>query len=105
MWRTAFPDLRIIVDEEIVQENVVVHRVSARGTHLGELRHSALGVIAPTGASVEWDHIHIFHLSNGRIISHWGTRNDVRMLQQIGVLTAPDNAWSERTPQSATGLG
>jgi hypothetical protein len=30
MWRTAFPDLRITVDEEIVHGDAVVHRVTAR---------------------------------------------------------------------------
>jgi predicted ester cyclase len=101
MWRTAFPDLHITVDEEIVHEDVVVHRVTARATHLGELRHSGLGVLAPTGRPVEWEHIHIFHLAGGQIISHWGMRNDVRMLQQIGVITAPEKAWSDHLPQAS----
>ena len=35
-WRTAFPDLNIEVQEEIACGDAVVHRVMARGTHLGE---------------------------------------------------------------------
>ena len=35
-WRTAFPDLRFEILEEIVHGDKVVHRVMLRGTHLGE---------------------------------------------------------------------
>ena len=35
-WRTAFPDLQMEVEEEIACGDTVVHRVTARGTHLGE---------------------------------------------------------------------
>jgi predicted ester cyclase len=103
VWRTAFPDVRIAIDEEILDGTAVVHRVTARGTHLGELRHPGLGVIPATGRQAEWDQIHIFHVVNGKIVSHWGTRNDVRMLQQIGMLTAPGGAWWEHTAGQRTG--
>jgi len=96
VWRTAFPDVRITVDEEILSGTAVVHRVTARGTHSGELRHPALGVIPPTARPVEWDQIHIFHVVAGKIASHWGTRNDIRMLQQIGALTTQGQAWWEQ---------
>ena len=35
-WRTAFPDLRYELQEEIILGDKVVHRVLLRGTHLGE---------------------------------------------------------------------
>ena len=35
-WRTAFPDLRYEIQEEIVHGDKVVLRVMLRGTHLGE---------------------------------------------------------------------
>jgi predicted ester cyclase len=89
-WRTAFPNLQITVLEEIVQGDAVVQRVTARGTHLGELRHPGIGVIPPTGRSFEgWDQIHIWHVTDGRISDHWATRDDLKLLQQLGVVGTP----------------
>src|SRR6188474_2519345 len=38
VWRTAFPDLSVEIQEEIVHEDKVVHRVLMRGTHPGEFQ-------------------------------------------------------------------
>jgi predicted ester cyclase len=87
MWRTAFPDLHVTIEDEIVHGDAVVHRVTARGTHLGELRQPTIGVVPATGRAVDgWDHIHIWRLRGGRIVEHWGCRNDVKMLQQLGAV-------------------
>jgi predicted ester cyclase len=90
MWRTAFPDVRFPVEDEIVHGDKVVQRVRMRGTHLGELRHPSIGTIPATGRSFDVDQIHIWRVVGGRIAEHWGTRNDLKMLQQLGVAPAPD---------------
>ena len=87
MWRTAFPDWHMTIDDEIVHDDVVVHRVTVTGTHSGELRHPLIGVVPPTGRRVEgWDQMHIWRIRDGRLAEHWGTRNDLKMLQQLGVV-------------------
>ena len=63
-WRTAFPDLRYEIQEEIVHGDKVVHRVMLRGTHLGEFPPGVgpariMGAMPPTGRSFEADQIHI----------------------------------------------
>ena len=89
MWRTAFPDWHTTVDDEVVTEDTVVHRVTISGTHAGELRHPLIGTVPATGRRVTgWDQIHIWRIRNGRLAEHWGTRNDLKMLQQLGLVSA-----------------
>jgi ketosteroid isomerase-like protein len=90
-WRTAFPDLHMEVQEEIVCGDAVVHRIMARGTHLGEFPPGigpgrVLDAMPPTGRSFEADQIHVHHVTGGRITGHAATRNDLLMLSQLGLL-------------------
>jgi steroid delta-isomerase-like uncharacterized protein len=90
-WRTAFPDLHIEVQEEIARGDTVVHRVMARGTHLGEFPPGigpgrVLDAMPPSGRSFEADQIHIHRVRDGKITGHAATRNDLLMLSQLGLL-------------------
>ena len=90
-WRTAFPDLQMEVEEEIACGDTVVHRVTARGTHLGEFPPGigpgrVLDAMAPTGRSFEADQMHIHRVRGGKITEHAGTRNDLLMPSQLGLL-------------------
>ena len=74
-WRTAFPDLNIEVQEEIACGDAVVHRVMARGTHLGEFAPGIgpgriLDAMPPTGRSFEADQIHVHRVRGGTITGH-----------------------------------
>jgi len=48
--KTAFPDLRVTVEDLIAEGDQVAARVSVRGTHKGVL----LGRLAATGRSATW---------------------------------------------------
>jgi C-1 hydroxylase len=90
-WRTAFPDLQMEIQEEIACGDAVVHRVMARGTHLGEFPPGigpgrVLDALPPTGRSFEVDQIHIHQVRGGKITGHAATRNDLLMLSQLGLL-------------------
>ena len=110
-WRTAFPDLHIQVQEEIACGDAVVHRVLARGTHLGEFPPGIgpgriLGAMPPTGRSFEADQIHIHQVGGGKITEHAASRNDLLMLSQLGLLPGvkpvSEAAWrAQVTPGSA----
>ena len=95
LWRAAFPDLNYTVEDTVVEDEKVVARVTVTGTHTGEFRHPAMGVFAPTGKSFSVDQTHVFRRAGGRIIEHWATRNDLALLQQLGVILSPESA---RTP-------
>jgi predicted ester cyclase len=90
-WRTAFPDLHMEIQEEIARDDAVVHRVMARGTHLGEFPPGigpgrVLDAMPPTGRSFQADQVHIHHVHGGKISGHAATRNDLLMLSQLGLL-------------------
>ena len=90
-WRTAFPDLRYEIQEEIVHGDKVVHRVMLRGTHLGEFPPGVgpariMGAMPPTGRSFEADQIHITRVAGGKIVEHAASRNNLLMLSQLGLL-------------------
>lgn len=91
-WRCGAPrslTFRFEIEEEIVRGDAVVHRVTCSGTHLGRFEHPAVGVLEPTGRAFAVDQIHISRVRDGRIVTHWGTRNDLAMLQQLGAVVAP----------------
>ena len=91
-WRTAFPDLRYEIQEEIVHGDKVVHRVMLRGTHLGEFQQGVgpgriMGAMPPTGRSFEADQIHIWRVEGGKIVEHSASRNDLLLLNQLGLVS------------------
>ena len=91
-WRTAFPDLQIQVQKEIACGDTVVHQVMARGTHLGEFPPGigpgrALDAMPATGRSFEADQIHITRVAGGKIVEHAASRNDLLLLNQLGLVS------------------
>ncbi|MBV9335839.1 MAG: ester cyclase [Solirubrobacterales bacterium] len=106
VWRAAFPDLRFEIEDQIVRGDAVVHLVTCSGTHTGTLEHPAIRVLAPSGRSFAVDQMHITRVRGGRIVQHWGTRNDLAMLQQLGAVAAPHTPGSVTSPggwQRSTG--
>jgi predicted ester cyclase len=80
--RGAFSDLRFEVEDEIAEADRVVQRVVMRGRHTGPLAGGN-----PTGRSFAVRHIYIWRIaSDGRITEHWGSRDDLGLLRQLGLL-------------------
>ncbi len=81
LYRTAFPDLRLTVEDIIAEGETVVARWSCRGTHKGDLNG-----IAPTGKRVNITGISIAHFTNGKMSEgfvHWDA---LSLMQQLGVV-------------------
>ena len=104
-WRTAFPDLRFEILEEIVHDDKVVHRVMLQGTHLGEFPPGVgpariMGAMPPTSRSFEADQIHIYRVAGSKIVEHAASRNDLLLLNQLGLIagTEPVTETSWRKP-------
>jgi predicted ester cyclase len=94
-WRTAFPDLRFDIQEEVICGGTVVHRVMMRGTHRGEFGPGVgpariMGAMPPTGRAVDVDQIHIHRVEGGKIVEHAATRNDLLMLHQLGLVSGAE---------------
>ncbi len=86
MFRTAFPDLRCTVEDEISAGNQFAVHWTLRGTHKG----SFLGN-PPTGRSVLVHGIIFARAENGRMVEDWTLIDQMGVLQQLGLVPPP--AW------------
>jgi predicted ester cyclase len=77
----AFGDLRFEVHDEIAEGDMVVQRATMSGRHTGPLAgHDA------TGREFAVRHVYIWLIADGRIVEHWGSRDDLGLLRQLGLL-------------------
>ena len=83
MFRAAFPDIHVAVEDVIAAGDKVVVRLTFSGTHSGPL----MGM-PPTGKFVTITGIAIDRLSGGKVVEHWVNRDDLGMLQQLGAIPA-----------------
>ena len=83
----AFPDHTITVDDIIAQGDRVVTRWTVHGTHRGEL----MG-IPPTGNEIQVSGITINRVRDGQIVEQWQCENMLGLMQQLGVVPAPEHA-------------
>jgi len=84
VFRTAFPDLNITVEDLLADGDKVITRVSMRGTHQGDL----MG-IPPTGKSVTITGISIDRFEGDKYVESWVEIDQLSMMQQLGVIPAP----------------
>jgi steroid delta-isomerase-like uncharacterized protein len=77
-YRSAFPDWRISIDEQIAEGDKVVNRVTLRGTHQRQFRD-----MAPTGKEVEVKAVTIFRFSpEGKVVERWDYFDQLRLVRQ-----------------------
>src|ERR687885_160911 len=81
MFRTAFPDLVMSVEDMIAEGDEVVTRWRARGTHRGDFRG-----IPATGREVEITGIAIDRVVNGKRVEGWALLDMLGLLQQLGAI-------------------
>lgn len=77
--RTAFPDMRGVVDDVIAEADRVAGRVTWHGTHLGEFVE-----VAGTGTRVSFAAFHLVRFEDGMAVEWWGTADLLGVLQQLG---------------------
>jgi steroid delta-isomerase-like uncharacterized protein len=85
VFREAFPDITVSIDELVAEGDRVVERVTMRGTHLGTF----LG-IAPTGRYVEVTGVNVCRVEDGKVAERWGMTDGMGMLQQLGLFPEPE---------------
>lgn len=83
MFHTAFPDLRLLVNDMLAEEDRVAVRWTAEGTHNGELAG-----IAPTGRRIKLTGMTILRIEGGRIAESWTELDMLGLLQEIGAVAA-----------------
>jgi len=78
--RMAFPDLAYTLEHEMVEGELVLHHLTARGTHSGSLFGHP-----PTGKAAVWTEMHLMRFVGGKMIEQWGVVDRLGLLQQLGV--------------------
>ncbi len=84
MYRRAFPDMQLTIEDQIAEGDKVVTRWTARGTHQGEL----MG-IPPTGKQATVTGITVGRVVNGKFVESWSNFDALGLMQQLGVVPAP----------------
>jgi quinol monooxygenase YgiN/predicted ester cyclase len=81
VMNTAFPDVVVVEDDLIADENTVVERTHAVATNAGPYMH-----YPPTNKQIKWTEIHIYRFnSGGKIIEHWVEISSLELMLQIEV--------------------
>jgi steroid delta-isomerase-like uncharacterized protein len=84
MYRTAFPDLEITIEDTIVADDKVVLRWTSRGTHRGEL----MG-LAPTGTHASVAGMSIDRFADGKFAESWNNWDTLGLMRQLGAAPIP----------------
>lgn len=79
-WKTAFPDLHVDVEHEVVEGDTVMQYITMRGTHDGPFRG-----IKPTGNEIAVPGFHMRRITDGKIVETASVAGMATLLEQIGV--------------------
>lgn len=77
-FRTAYPDGKLVLEEEIYSENKSVGRWVYTGTNTGP------GQMPSTGKSVSMWGVSILHFANGKITEEWASFDTQSLMEQLG---------------------
>jgi steroid delta-isomerase-like uncharacterized protein len=84
VYRAAFPDITIRMDDMVAEGDIVAARWSGTGTHRGD----SLGFPA-TGRQVNLTGMVFARVKNGKLVEGWNVFNQLEMLQQCGIVALP----------------
>lgn len=87
---TTFPDWKSHPHAIVALQDLVIHRSTITGTHLGvgklPVNGGLLVEVEPTGKKFSCQHIHWSTFKDGLISGHWANRDDIKMMQDLGLL-------------------
>ena len=89
MKKKAFPDFRVVIHDQIAEGDKVVTYKTVMGTHREEFRG-----IPATSQRIEFQVIDIFRIEENKITECWGVFEELKFLQQLGVLSEYNNGKS-----------
>ena len=81
IFRGAFPDIEVVVEDTIAEGDLVAARCSVRGRHTGD----HLG-IAASNAPVKFTGMAIVRIRDGKIVEAWNNFDFLAMNKQIGIM-------------------
>jgi predicted ester cyclase len=81
LYRNAFADLRLTVEEMIAEGETVMARWSCRGVHKGDLNG-----IAPTGKQIAISGVSVVRFTGSKMVEGWINWDALSLMQQLGVV-------------------
>ena len=84
MLCSAFPDLRVALEDMVAEGDRVAVRFTLHGTHYGDF----MGM-SPTGKHVTVSGIDINRIRDGKLVERWASVDMLGMLQQLGAIPEP----------------
>ena len=80
-FREAFPNIEVVIEDQIAEGDRLATRCSVRGKHEGD----SLGFKA-TQAPVEFTGVAITRIKDGQIVEAWNNFDFMKMYKQLGVI-------------------
>ena len=80
-FREAFPNIEVVVEDQIAEGDMVATRCSVCGKHTGD----SLG-FAATQVPVEFTGITITRIKDGKIVEAWNNFDFMKMYRQLGAI-------------------
>ena len=81
MFRSAFPDFHMTIEDLVAEEDIVVARFTQGGTHRGTFMGAA-----PTGRQVQFTEIGILRVAGGKVVESWYETDMLSLYQQVGLI-------------------
>ena len=82
MYRVAFPDIQLTIEDMIAEGDRVAVRLNATGTNTGPL-----GDTPPTGKPVNLAAIFIIRVAEGKVVEEWEVVDELGMMEQLGLMS------------------
>lgn len=86
MFRSAMPDVKLQIQDEVYASDRVVHRWEINGTDTGGF----MGM-PPTNKKLLFTGTTIARFKDGKIIERWANVDELGLLQQLGIVPPPPN--------------
>ena len=84
MFRAAFPNMQVTLEEELAEDDKVITRGYFTGTHQGDFQG-----IPPTGKQIKVKYIDVWRVTNGKLVENWVQMDQLGLMQQLGVMPVP----------------
>jgi steroid delta-isomerase-like uncharacterized protein len=84
-FKTAVPDMKLEVTNQVATDDQVVSEFVVRGTHTGPLQTPA-GAVPATGKSIEYPVCEVWGIKQGKLASIRNYFDSATLLRQLGLI-------------------
>lgn len=84
--RSVFPDLRITIDDILVEDARIAIRTTSRGTHKAVFKVAGGREIPATGKQVTVTGMVFHRVKDGKIVESFAVNDTLGMMQQLGLI-------------------